>query len=201
MNKSSALTNTTNVLSAVGDLNGDGFPDVLTDVNYTLVALDGSTGDTIWTGPPSSGKNKGTCGAVGMADLDADGSPEAYLGSMVVDGTTGTMRGNGDEGDGLGVGNYYGHSVAADLDDDGLQEVVVGNAAYDADGNRVKSVAGSITTVYMGDHYEVENGMYTGELIKVLRSPGLKIEDVFKRVRLAVRRASRGQQVPWESTS
>jgi hypothetical protein len=31
--------------------------------------------------------------------------------------------------------------------------------------------------------------------------PGAKIEDVFKRVRHAVRRVSDGRQVPWESTS
>ncbi len=146
-----AATNTTNILSAVGDLNGDGWPDVLTDIQYTLVALDGSTGSTIWTGPSSSGKNKGTCGAVGMADLDGDGDPEAYIGSRTVNGVTGSLRGNGSEGDGLGVGNSYGHSIAADLDGDGLQEVVVGNAAYDADGNTVWANGGPDGTVAVAD--------------------------------------------------
>jgi hypothetical protein len=32
-------------------------------------------------------------------------------------------------------------------------------------------------------------------------TPEARIEDVFKRVRLAVRRSSQGQQIPWESTS
>lgn len=146
-----ATVNTTNVLSAVGDLNGDGMPDVLTDIQYTLVALDGSTGSTIWTGPSASGKNKGTCGAVGMSDLDGDGDPEAYIGSRTVNGVTGSLRGNGAEGDGLGVGNSYGHSIAADLDGDGLQEIVVGNAAYDADGNTIWANGGPDGTVAVAD--------------------------------------------------
>lgn len=48
---------------------------------------------------------------------------------------------------------------------------------------------------------ERKNGLYTEYLLKEMRAPGAKIEDVFKRVRLSVRRASGGQQIPWESTS
>lgn len=46
-----------------------------------------------------------------------------------------------------------------------------------------------------------ENGVFTGELIKAMSQPGLKIEDVFKHVRSAVREATRGKQIPWESSS
>lgn len=45
------------------------------------------------------------------------------------------------------------------------------------------------------------NGLYTENLLREIHTPEAKIEDVFKRVRLSVRRASQGQQVPWESTS
>jgi TonB family protein len=45
------------------------------------------------------------------------------------------------------------------------------------------------------------NGLYTHELLAAMRLPGLKIEDVFKRVRSEVRRQSNDQQVPWESSS
>jgi uncharacterized caspase-like protein len=45
------------------------------------------------------------------------------------------------------------------------------------------------------------NGLYTQYLIQSVRQPGLKIEDVFKQVRAAVRRDSGGLQTPWESTS
>lgn len=45
------------------------------------------------------------------------------------------------------------------------------------------------------------NGLYTEALLVALRVPGLKIEDVFKRVRVAVEEKTGGKQVPWESTS
>ncbi len=45
------------------------------------------------------------------------------------------------------------------------------------------------------------HGIYTGELVKVIQKPGLRIEDVFKQVRSAVREATQGKQVPWESSS
>jgi hypothetical protein len=45
------------------------------------------------------------------------------------------------------------------------------------------------------------NGLYTEHLLREIRVTEAKVEDVFKRVRLGVRRRSRGQQIPWESTS
>ncbi len=146
-----SIVNTTNLLSAIADVNADGWPDVLTDINYTVTAIDGRTGTTIWTGPSSSGKNKGSCGAVGVNDLDGDGMPEVYVGGKIMDGATGTQRGNGAEGDGFGVGNSYGHSVAADLDGDGVREIVVGNAAYDADGTTIWANGGTDGTVAVAD--------------------------------------------------
>lgn len=48
---------------------------------------------------------------------------------------------------------------------------------------------------------EGEHGLYTEHLLREIRVPEAKVEDVFKRVRLAVRRRSNGTQIPWESTS
>jgi uncharacterized caspase-like protein len=45
------------------------------------------------------------------------------------------------------------------------------------------------------------NGLYTENLLREIAVRETKIEDVFKRVRLGVRRESNGTQVPWESTS
>ena len=45
------------------------------------------------------------------------------------------------------------------------------------------------------------NGLFTENLLREMRVPGAKLEDVFKRVRLKVRLKSKGLQVPWESTS
>ena len=48
---------------------------------------------------------------------------------------------------------------------------------------------------------EGNNGLYTSNLLREFAVRGARIEDAFKRVRLNVRLASRGQQIPWESTS
>lgn len=45
------------------------------------------------------------------------------------------------------------------------------------------------------------NGLYTQELLRVITTPGLEVEDVFKRTRVAVKRRSGGYQVPWEESS
>ena len=46
-----------------------------------------------------------------------------------------------------------------------------------------------------------QNGLYTQELIANLRSPGLPIEEVFKRVRVEVKQKSGGVQIPWDASS
>ena len=45
------------------------------------------------------------------------------------------------------------------------------------------------------------NGLYTEHLLKEILVPEARVEDVFKRVRLHVRKRTNGQQIPWESTS
>lgn len=46
-----------------------------------------------------------------------------------------------------------------------------------------------------------KHGLYTENLLREFSARETRIEDAFKRVRLNVRLASRGQQIPWESTS
>ncbi|MES2947528.1 MAG: caspase family protein [Pseudomonadota bacterium] len=45
------------------------------------------------------------------------------------------------------------------------------------------------------------NGLYTENLVRELSQRGTRIEDALKRVRLNVRLASKGAQIPWETTS
>jgi uncharacterized caspase-like protein len=45
------------------------------------------------------------------------------------------------------------------------------------------------------------NSPYSGALIDALGKPGLKLEDVFKRVRNSVAEATGNQQVPWDNSS
>ncbi len=46
-----------------------------------------------------------------------------------------------------------------------------------------------------------QSGLYAEHLVRELGVPATRLEDALKRVRLAVRIASKGTQVPWESTS
>ncbi len=46
-----------------------------------------------------------------------------------------------------------------------------------------------------------QNSPYTSALLKVIREPGLPIEQALKRVRLLVHEATDGRQTPWESSS
>jgi uncharacterized caspase-like protein len=48
---------------------------------------------------------------------------------------------------------------------------------------------------------EGANGLYTGELLRAMREPGLRVEELFKSVRAAVRQKTNGEQVPWEASS
>lgn len=48
---------------------------------------------------------------------------------------------------------------------------------------------------------EGRNGLYTSELLAAMDVPGIRIEDVFKRVRANVFRKSGEAQTPWESSS
>jgi hypothetical protein len=46
-----------------------------------------------------------------------------------------------------------------------------------------------------------DNGLYTQEFLNALSMPGLKVEEVFKQVRIEVAEASNGEQIPWDSSS
>ena len=48
---------------------------------------------------------------------------------------------------------------------------------------------------------EGQNGLYTEHLVRELGKRNTRIEDALKRVRLNVRLASHGEQIPWETTS
>lgn len=48
---------------------------------------------------------------------------------------------------------------------------------------------------------EGSNGLYTQELLRHLRTPGINVEEVFKRVRIGVRDKTHGKQTPWEASS
>jgi uncharacterized caspase-like protein len=48
---------------------------------------------------------------------------------------------------------------------------------------------------------ESRNGLYTSKLLKYINTPGLTLEEVFKKARIDVLNESAGTQTPWENNS
>ena len=127
--------------AAIGDLDADGIPEVVGASTTGIFALR-ADGSRYWSANPSGLGNQPTCGGVGIYDLDADGYPEVVMGNIFLDGRTGSLVGRGSYGAGSGYGSGWGSTVAAfgvaaDVDQDGLQEVVTGNALYRKDGSTI----------------------------------------------------------------
>ncbi|MEZ4381337.1 MAG: VCBS repeat-containing protein [Nannocystaceae bacterium] len=123
---------------AIGDLDGDGKPEIVALASGGLVRAFDTTGAITWT---SAGYQSDMAtqfpyySSPSIADLDGDGKPEVIVGRLILNGD-GSLRGKGAHGRG---GARSSASVAADLDGDGVQEVVVGDAVYAADGSTIWS--------------------------------------------------------------
>jgi hypothetical protein len=74
-----------------------------------------------------------------------------------------------------------------------------GLSQFDAPSNSL--IAYSTSPGHVAEDGVGTNGLYTEKLLTELSVRGVKIEDALKRVRLNVRLASKGAQIPWESTS
>jgi len=136
---------------ALADLDNDGFPEIIAvreyenslmaEGDYTLVAYS-SQGYPIWESQHFTGESFDYATAVGVHDMNHDGSPEIVAGRVIFN-ADGTLRGEGQWGRGSYGITKFGDlvisessvSAVADLDLDGKEELIVGNAAYDIDGN------------------------------------------------------------------
>lgn len=143
---------------AIADLDADGRPEVVATGSTGWVALDGASGAQIWR-QTAQASGVLVCGGVGVYDLDADGYPEVVQGRTILDGRTGAVRAIGTAGNGTGHSNgYAGFGVAADIDQDGDLEVVVGNALYDAEGRAIWTTSQSDGFVAVGNFDEDPQG-------------------------------------------
>lgn len=126
---------------AIADLDGDGLPEIVVGGYYYSHAYHGSDGSQYWQGSAESG-TKEYCGAVNVADMDGDGLPEVVIGRTIISGQTGSKIGEGAYGHGSSYNGEAPDAFAADIDLDGEQEVIVGNAAYDINGTALWSNGG-----------------------------------------------------------
>jgi FG-GAP-like repeat len=143
---------------AMGDVDGDGSPDLvvvreyasslLQTGDYTAVLYD-AEGNQVWESEHFVGLDFDYATSPSLVDMDNDGSVEVILGRVILN-SDGTTRGVGEHGRGsYGITTLGGFSVSessvsavTDLDLDGAQEVIVGNARYDVDGNTIWSDSG-----------------------------------------------------------
>ena len=120
---------------AIGDLDGNGDLDIVAidDSRRHVMAFEWNTAssqlDFKWKS--ASLPDAVNLGAVSIADLEGDGQAEVLFGRQVLE-SDGTLRFSGSS-------TRRGHlisslSVAVDLDDDGVLEVVTGDVAYTATG-------------------------------------------------------------------
>ncbi|RMG96069.1 MAG: VCBS repeat-containing protein [Deltaproteobacteria bacterium] len=110
---------------AVGDITGDGLPDVVAQgQGKYLVAID-STGTPLWQSDNFAGGENS--GSVAIANLDGEGLPEIVFGAAVFD-AAGNLLWEGTNG--IGLGGQGPISCIADLTGDGRPELVGGKTAY-----------------------------------------------------------------------
>ncbi len=117
------------VTPALGDIDGDGIPEIIAVTPSALPVAFEHDGSLKWTSPTSAG----TVYAAGpaLADLDGDGSVEIMVGGAVYDSAGIQLWNSGDDAS-PGIGSLV---TAADLDGDGDMEVIHGATAYHHDGS------------------------------------------------------------------
>ncbi len=108
---------------AIGDLDGDGVPEVCASGLYYGVVCLSNEGVALW----AAGAETYGYGGPAMADLDGNGKSELIFGRTVINSDA-TVRWTGAGG----VGRYL--SFAVDMDGDGQLEVSAGSSLYDTDG-------------------------------------------------------------------
>ena len=123
---------------AIGDLEGDGIPEIVT----VVLASDGDArvaairpdGTAKWVEPTAI---TSVFSYPSLADLDGDGASEVVVGHIIVD-TDGTLLAEGTGGTGAPDDHpnpdWGSISIPVDLDLDGTVEIVAGNTIYDASG-------------------------------------------------------------------
>ena len=142
--------------ATLADVDDDGSPEVFyakeyeqsifADGDYTVVALD-AEGKQLWESEHFIGLDFDWATAISVSDMDHDGVPELVAGRAILNAVTGDTLGVGEYGRGsYGISSFGDFWIAeasvsaiADLDLDGEEEVVVGNAIYAMDGSAIWS--------------------------------------------------------------
>ncbi len=128
-------------------------------------------GSLLWTSDPyynqSSNDWEQFCPAPGFADFNGDGVPEVYVFNRIFNAQTGKLLAQGGDTESMGKNAVYdkgssSHTVAIDIDGDGLAELVAGDVVYKISitntsgllGNSIEiSSQADLSTLGVGDGY------------------------------------------------
>lgn len=122
---------------AMADVNGDGETEIVAfDSQLRATAVDGA-GNTLWTQTDSNVAYPQAT----VADLDGNGIPEVIADRHILDGRTGNLKFSLPSDAAI----PYRLPAIGDLDQDGVQEIVLANGVYSFDGDLLwrSPVAGS----------------------------------------------------------
>lgn len=130
---------------AAADIDGDGWVEICGPSALGVACVE-HDGTFKWENDELDDYMSMRANSVSISDMDGDGSPEVVVGAAILD-AEGNILGLGEEGLGGknldwggGLMRYAATaSVVADLNGDGTEEVLVGNAAYDIDGDTLWS--------------------------------------------------------------
>ena len=130
---------------AIGDINGDGIPEVITEAtSNALIAVRGDTGAVLWM---SDHNNGGVSGAPSIANFDNAGNPEIAFGHTLYD-ANGVILFEAPASDATGTNGIGPISCVADLTGDGRPELIAGATVYTFTGT--VGVDFAATTLWQG---------------------------------------------------
>ncbi|MFK7927986.1 MAG: FG-GAP repeat domain-containing protein, partial [Myxococcota bacterium] len=111
---------------AMADVDGDGITDIVGfGADGTVRAVD-ATGRVLWSG----GRVTTTYPQATVADLDGDGNPEVIADTQVLNGSTGALLFTLP----INASIPYRLPAVADLDQNGTQEIILGNSVFSSTG-------------------------------------------------------------------
>lgn len=129
------------------DLDGDGAAELVLGHEWEdrLAALDGATGVEKWRTEALTLDCRWSKCLMTAADLDGDGVAEVIVDQNVIDGATGALKGTLALPD---VAMMYRGPLVADMNLDGMREIVMGDTAFSADGTPLWSFGGEARSAF-----------------------------------------------------
>ena len=128
---------------AAADIDGDGTTEIVTAAAAGGAIAFRADGSLLWKSTLSDGTTPwhGSMLSVttAIAHMDADGSPEIVMGGVVLEADGRVRFGQNRPLAGSNNGEYGAVSIVADVDSDGVQDVVTGAAAWSATGTEIWS--------------------------------------------------------------